>query len=414
MKRLISVLLILVILFNFIWITPVYGSEGSTESGQTGAPKVGVTPGNMTNQQLQEAADGANMDTTQFNYKNAVASVLMGMMSMIINVIPMTFELIMTAYTTEIDVFGVMSQAAQSALNPGQTSNDVSFSVYRTVFNQIGVFDINYFNFDDSYESGSMTVQVPESIRAIKTNIAKWFYILRLVSAAIALLVLIYVGIRMAISTVASERATYKKMLVSWIESMIILFLLQYIILAIFTLGSVMEGFAISLKDSLEGSQGEIIFEKKILDTMADRFYMSVSNNIINNTVIVWVMFLVHARFFLLYIKRFFMTGFLILIAPLITITYPIDKMGDNRAQAFDKWFKELIISVFIMPIHASIYLVLGFTGGKIMEFAPLLALALLALTSQAESIIRQIFTMRGGVVVSELGKEGPGGKKKK
>ncbi len=414
MRRLISVLLIIVILFNFAWINPVYGEEGSPESGQTGISKVGGTEGEMTDEQLQDAADGGNLDSTQFNFKNAVASVLMGMMSMIINVIPMTFELIMTAYTTEIDVFGVAVNAVNNAGNPGNASNDVSFSVYRTVFNQIGVFDINYFDFSDEYQAGDTTVKVPDSIKQMKMNIAKWFYILRLVSAAIALLVLIYVGIRMAISTVASDRAAYKKMLVSWVESMIILFLLQYIIMAIFTLGSMLEGFAIAIKDSLETSQGEIIFEKKILDTMADRFYMSVSNSIINNTVTIWVMFLVHARFFLLYIKRFFMTGFLILIAPLITITYPIDKMGDNRAQAFDKWFKELIISVFIMPIHAAIYLVLGFTGGKIMEAAPLLALALLALTSQAESIIRQIFTMRGGVVVSELGKEGPGGKKKK
>ena len=108
------------------------------------------------------------------------------------------------------------------------------------------------------------------------------------------------------------------------------------------------------------------------------------------------------------------MTGFLIVTAPLITITYPIDKMGDNKAQAFSIWFKELLISAFIQPLHAAIYLVLGFTAGKIMTVAPILALIMLAMMGQAESIVRQIFTMRGGgMVVSELGKEGFGKKKK-
>ena len=107
------------------------------------------------------------------------------------------------------------------------------------------------------------------------------------------------------------------------------------------------------------------------------------------------------------------MTGFLIVTAPLIIITYPIDKMGDNKAQAFSAWFKELLISAFIQPLHAIIYLVFGFTAGKIMTVAPMLALILLAMMTQAESVIRHLFAMRGGgMVVSELSKEGIGRKK--
>ena len=39
----------------------------------------------------------------------------------------------------------------------------------------------------------------------------------------------LYVGIRMAISSVAEEKAKYKKMLVDWVVSLGLLFVLHYI-----------------------------------------------------------------------------------------------------------------------------------------------------------------------------------------
>ena len=45
--------------------------------------------------------------------------------------------------------------------------------------------------------------------------------------------------------------------------------------------------------------------------------------------VILTIMFLI------MYIKRMLTISFLIIIAPLITITYSIDKLGDNKSQAF-------------------------------------------------------------------------------
>ena len=47
----------------------------------------------------------------------------------------------------------------------------------------------------------------------------------------ILLAVLIYIGIKMAISTVASDQAQYKRMLKDWAVSFALLFLLNYIIM---------------------------------------------------------------------------------------------------------------------------------------------------------------------------------------
>ena len=409
MKKLISLLLVVVIMFNFIWITPVYAETPSDRRSDSSAGlQESETDPEMQGALLSNAAEGETIENTENNFRSAVAGTVMGIITTMINVIPLTFEILMTAYTTdEMDVLGNIGGAFT-----GTNTADNYFTVYRTVFNEIGAFNIDYFNFDSSYTVGDKTIQVPSGITSLKQNIAKWFYILRIISVAVALLVLIYVGIRMALASAAEDKAVYKKMLISWVESLIILFLLHYIIIFMLELGKILEGIALSLKNNLE-SADQMSFEQTMVTQVANLFYKTSNSTIINNTLYLWCLFLMHARFFLLYIKRFFMTGFLILISPLITITYPVDKMGDNKAQAFSAWFRELIISVTIQPIHAYIYLVLGFTAGKIMQLAPMLSLILLMLISQAEQVVRKIFTVGGGVVVSELDKEGPGGKKK-
>ena len=55
---------------------------------------------------------------------------------------------------------------------------------------------------------------------------------MRLIAIVALSAVLVYIGIRMAISTVASEKATYKKMLFDWFTSLALIFLLHYIIIA--------------------------------------------------------------------------------------------------------------------------------------------------------------------------------------
>ena len=405
-RRLISLLLVIVILFNFIYVRPVYAAGSAASDSTHKNPLMTTEAEGDTSKIGEETTEGSSIESSTYNSQSSAASVVFGIVSMLINAIPLTFELIMTAYTADIDLSGKSASG----------NNDVSYSVQRTVFNKIGVFDINYFDFSTSHTIGfgshEEEVSVSDGVIKIRENVAKWFYILRLVALVVSLLVLIYVGMRMAVSTIASEKATYKKMLINWVESIILLFCLQYIIEIIIYIGEILENLCIFFKGELE-STGDLTFEQSILNDLAERFYMSTSNDIINNTLTLWVMFFVHGRFFLLYIKRFFMTGFLIVTAPLIIITYPIDKMGDNKAQAFSAWFKELLISAFIQPLHAIIYLVFGFTAGKIMTVAPMLALILLAMMTQAESVIRHLFAMRGGgMVVSELSKEGIGRKK--
>ena len=69
------------------------------------------------------------------------------------------------------------------------------------------------------------------AVNTIRQNVAIWYYALRNLAIVISVGILIYVGIRMAISTVAEEEAKYKKMMKDWIVSIVLIFVLHYIMI---------------------------------------------------------------------------------------------------------------------------------------------------------------------------------------
>ena len=92
------------------------------------------------------------------------------------------------------------------------------------------------------------------------------------------------------------------------------------------------------------------------------------------------------------YLKRVIYMAFLTIIAPLVAITYPIDKMNDGKAQAFDMWFKEYLFNLLIQPMHLILYTVLV---GSAMDFASqniFYVVVALGFFMPAEKLLRSFF----------------------
>ena len=90
------------------------------------------------------------------------------------------------------------------------------------------------------------------------------------------------------------------------------------------------------------------------------------------------------------------MVGLLIVVSPLIIITYSIDKAGDGRAQVFSTWMKEYVVNVLIQPLHALIYMVFVLTANAIAYKSPLVALALLLCMGSVERMVKVVFNLKG------------------
>lgn len=73
------------------------------------------------------------------------------------------------------------------------------------------------------------TGELKSPANELKTYIAGWYKTLRNLALVILLSILVYVGIRIMLSSVASDKAKYKQMLGDWVVAVCLLFLMHYI-----------------------------------------------------------------------------------------------------------------------------------------------------------------------------------------
>ena len=140
----------------------------------------------------------------------------------------------------------LMSYAAFPEQNNLKTDNEVQmadkvnkrFTIKDTVFGNIDIFDIDYSRILGSTSSDGKNenkidrdpATEENATDVIKKQVAIWYVAIRNLTIVLLLLVLIYLGIRMALASVATQKANYKKMLIHWATSFALLFMLHYII----------------------------------------------------------------------------------------------------------------------------------------------------------------------------------------
>ncbi len=259
-------------------------------------------------------------------------------------------------------------------------------TVYNVLFNKVDLTNINFFENASGANATTMN--------NIRNSVAVWYTAIRNISAVILILILIYVGIRMAISTVAEDRAKYKTMFVDWLTSLCILFVLNYIMIFTININN-------SLVDLIQGVASEQPDMTAVEDKLwSDVFGLSFVAGLANSVAFMMLIGMSFV-FFFAYIKRMITLAFLIIIAPLITVTYSIDKMGDGKSQALNTWLKEFIYNILIQPFQCIIYLALASTVlqlivdnglGSVSLINVFIAIYVLMFTYQAEEIVKKIF----------------------
>lgn len=269
--------------------------------------------------------------------------------------------------------------------------------------NRIAAFDINFI--DPPRNSGGQ-----ETISyTLRETIANWYNALRTLALAGMLVVLVYVGIRMIISTSASDKAKYKNMLMDWLIAVCMLFFLHYIML--FTI-RVTE--SITAMISTAAGNGDTWIEVTGAETHYIRTNLmgAVRFQAENNDLyvqagytVMYIMLVAYTIIFAFrYLKRVLNVAFLTIISPLIVIMYPIDKIGDGKAQGFSIWIKDYIFNAALQPMHLILYTVLLGSAVQLANENPIYAIVALAFISQAEKFLRKIFDFdkaNGGTVDS-------------
>ena len=289
----------------------------------------------------------------------------------------------------------------QKAVEATDNTIDIDFfTIYSLVMGEYDFFNADFFSESGDYEDAGLNALISGEQDGkkklslggqIKQNIKKFYNILRALSLAISLLVLVYIGIRMAISTLSTDKIKYRNMLFNWMASLVLLFVLHYIII-IFSYAS---KYALDVVKNLANITGVTNIEEIILKGMYKNAKIKIGFHLLSAFFVIGVFVYYELKFFIMYVKRFCEITFLIVIAPLITITYPIDKIKDNKAQAFSVWFKELAVKYSIQVVHALTYVIFIASAGFIAQEVPLVAGMFLLSLDKAEKIFRNVLNVK-------------------
>jgi len=276
------------------------------------------------------------------------------------------------------------------------------FSIESIIFNQavdhpVEIISIDFF--DSNGDSKGNTKAL------IQQNIATWYVAIRNIAITILVIVAMYIAIRMLLATTSEKKAQYKEILIYWVQSLALIFVLHYIMIGIIAIND-------ALVKSLYKAGEEVITGKNnnIMETLFSNAFNAVKiTTSLANTFAYMVLCFVTIMFFISYLKRMMTIAFLITIAPLVTITYSIDKIGDGKSQALNAWLKEFSYTILIQPFHCITYLALGSIGTQLLErndnFGDIfIGLYFLSFILQSENIVRGIFGIQPSTMKNVIG----------
>ena len=265
----------------------------------------------------------------------------------------------------------------------------------------------------------------------LKGVISKWYYNLTNLALLMLLIVLIYSGIRIVIGSTAGEKAKYKERIMDWLVAMCLIFIMHYIMVFAVTLNEKFVELIDSSHDEKgiikyihlekenhinvvekDGRLSEYVIKGNKLDPTltSDMKFLQWPTNImggirieqqlVNEGTANWIGFslcyLVLVAYTVIfswtYLRRVLYMAFLTMIAPLVAMTYPIDKITDGKAQAFNSWLKEYIFNLLIQPFHLLLYTVLVTSAWELAGENALYALVAIGFMTPAEKLLRKFF----------------------
>lgn len=300
--------------------------------------------------------------------------------------------------------------------------------------NQVPALDINFINPSVKGDDERNTAV------QLRATISSWYLALRSIAVVGLLSVLIYLGIRMLMTSIAADKAKYKQMLMDWLIAMCLVLVLHYIMSFALTMAETVTAMVSSDNnqtirvvatnvDPHWWGSGTLEFSTNLMGYV--RFMVQATDlNVKVAFFALYVMLVIYSiRFTWVYLKRVVNMAFLTLIAPMVALTYPIDKVGDGKAQAFNIWLKEYTYNALIQPVHLLLYKVLLGTAIELAAKNPLYAVVALGFIIAAEKLVKKMFgfdkasggtvgslaaaagvTTMAGKALNSAGKMGPSG----
>ena len=279
-----------------------------------------------------------------------------------------------------------------------KTDSRANVTIENMVYNKIPILDVNFFNFDSA---GGAVVDQNGIIYIIKENIAMWYYIFRTLAIIIMMMVLIYLGIQMAISTVAEKKAVYKEMLLSWVAGFILVFAINYVMYAIIYANETFISWIVPKYE--DGS------EISLYESVRSKAYELKATTGFAGMIMYIILVYYGIRFLIVYFKRYLTLTILALMSPFVSVMYAINKINKKGkgGEVYGNWMKDFMYTTWLQSIHALIYtlfisIVLSLTETSVEGI--FISFIFLHFMVKMDGVMRHIFGFVGGKNASKVG----------
>lgn len=306
------------------------------------------------------------------------------------------------------------------------------------LFNHFEPTKIDYFNGGssnstrESSENKSADSNNEKSLSAVMVDtITTWTNVFTQIAVTGYLAALLYIGIQILFRSTGQRQAEYKRLLVDWVIGIGLLFFFPLVAKYSIEINDALVAQIESAKseNAVKGSEvsytggGVRSLSPNATTAQKIEFGMSMdespfssdngnymvkmakkaeSTKRLSYAIVYMIMAWQLLMILITYYRRVFMIGFLLVLFPLVSLSYAFDKIKDGKSQAFDRWAKELMINVFLQTFHALIYvfaLNACFAGGEQNDW--LLMIIGVSFLFRGEEIIKGLFGQKSDTAAS-------------
>lgn len=295
----------------------------------------------------------------------------------------------------EEDTYYIMPIEAKANPQEQQNEDDGRYTIEDIIYNRIPILDVNVF----TDTPGGEPIAQNSIVSILRNSVATWYVSFRNLAIIALAIIVVYLGIRMALSTIPEKTGQYKTALGAWVVSIVLIFIIHYFMVIVMDVND-------WLVKLFEGTNsGEIsIYHTIQTRAMDSKLYIGIPATIMYLVLIIYFF-----RFLWVYVKRYFTIMILIIIAPFVCVKYAFDSAKGKKGSSVVNWMYDLTFNVLLQTVHALLYTVLM---GVAIDMAVtsvwgfIISLVFINFILKADSIFMNIFNFNRSANVSEVDKK--------
>lgn len=301
--------------------------------------------------------------------------------------------------------FRAARSIAYDLASAGGTTNDMNkgeITPFDIFFNRVTLLDANLFS---TTNRDGKDLDHDSIVYQIRVNTAIWYYAIRALAIAVVALMLLWNLIRsVSKNTSAEQKTVAKNSLTDWVLSFALIMFMHIIVIVVLNFNDV-------ILQAIQNFIPEIANTSQFLDALENAVFAQ--NLVLGIAALVVYALMIGQTFQYIfkYIQRLLTIVLLIMISPLVPVTYSTDRMRGGRGAALNGWLKELIFNVFVQSLHAIVYASLvsvsmsAITAQSVTGMADLgpalIAVASMLFVQYAEKMVKTIFGFNNSSVIN-------------